>query len=102
MKRFWQSLSLLAMGAWASTALAVNPTTIGDLHIEPATLENLGFEWRIEGDDNRNARVEVHYRKTGDRQWQRGMDLFRLNGERVLSNVRFDVINPNMFAGSVL
>src|SRR5262245_47800661 len=69
---------------------------------EPPTLINLGFEWRIEGDDNRNARVEVHYRKTGDRVWQRGMDLFRLQGERVLSNVRFDVINPNMFAGSVL
>src|SRR3954469_20968725 len=102
MRRFWRSLSLLAIGAWAGGALASNPTVVGELFIEPATLINLGFEGRIEGDDNRNARVEVHYRKTGDRVWQRGMDLFRLQGERVLSNVRFDVINPNMFAGSVL
>src|SRR3954454_136381 len=102
MKRFWHCLSVIAMSACASSALASNPTIVGDLHVEPPTLENLGFEWRIEGDDNRNARVEVQYRKTGDRMWQRGMDLFRLNGERVLSNVRFDVINPNMFAGSVL
>src|SRR3954465_8943400 len=102
MKRFWHCLSVMAIGAWASSALAANPTVVGELHVEPPTLENLGFEWRIDGDDNRNARVEVQYRKTGDRMWQRGMDLFRLQGERVLSNVRFDVINPNMFAGSVL
>jgi hypothetical protein len=73
-----------------------------ELFVEPPTLINLHSRWRIEGDDNRNARVEVQYRRTGDREWQRGMDLFRLNGERVLSNVRFDVINPNMFTGSIL
>jgi hypothetical protein len=102
MHRFWHKCLILAIGTWAGSALAANPTVTGELFVEPPTLINLAFEWRIEGDDNRNARVEVQYRKTGDREWQRGMDLFRLNGERVLSNVRFDVINPNMFTGSIL
>lgn len=47
-------------------------------------------------------RVVVTYRKKGSRSWRQAMDLFRLQGERILSNVRFDVISPNMFAGSVL
>ena len=74
----------------------------GDFFIEPPTLTCLGFEWRIDGDDNRNASVTVQYRKKGTRPWNQGMNLFRLNGERVLSNVRFDVISPNMFIGSIL
>jgi hypothetical protein len=44
----------------------------------------------------------VSYRKKGQRAWKQAMDLFRTNNERVLSNVRFDVISPNMFTGSVL
>jgi len=33
--------------------------------VEPPTLTCLGFEWYIEGDDNRNATVEVWYREKG-------------------------------------
>ena len=39
--------------------------TPGEFTIEPPTLINLGFEWRIDGDANRNAKVEVSYRKVG-------------------------------------
>ena len=39
--------------------------TPGELVIEPPTLINLGFEWFIQGDANRNAAVEVSYRKKG-------------------------------------
>jgi hypothetical protein len=93
---------IVSVAAGSANAAVENKVKPGDLLVEPPTLINLGFEWRIEGDDNRNASVSVHYRKKGDTEWQRGMDLVRLNGERVLSNVRFDVISPNMFAGSVL
>jgi hypothetical protein len=53
--------------------------------IEPPTLINLGFEWFIEGDDNRNAVVEVSYRKQGDTGWSSALPLLRLHGERILT-----------------
>ena len=74
----------------------------GELFTEPPTLINLGFEWLIQGDDNRNASVAVSYREQGKEQWQDGLPLLRLNGERIYSESRVDVITPNMFAGSVL
>src|SRR4030095_16682134 len=49
-----------------------------------------------------NASVQVLYRKQGETAWKTGLPWLRLNAERVLSNVRFDVINPNMFAGSII
>ena len=74
----------------------------GELVVDHPTLINLGFEWRISGDDNHNASVQALYRKKGTTTWFASVPWLRLNGERVLSNVRFDVISPNMFAGSVL
>jgi hypothetical protein len=41
-------------------------------------LINLGFEWLIEGDANRNASVDVSYRKAGETAWKKGMPLLRL------------------------
>jgi len=40
---------------------ARNGTTSRDFVVEPATLICLGFEWVIEGDENRNATVTVSY-----------------------------------------
>jgi hypothetical protein len=76
--------------------------TPGELLIEPPTLINLGFEWFIEGDDNRNASVDVSYRKKGSADWSPGLPLLRLQGERIYAESRVDVIAPNMFAGSIL
>jgi hypothetical protein len=103
-KRIARALAAMLVVGAASGAHAApdNKVKPGNLFVEPPTLISLGFEWRIEGDDNRNASVRVLYRKKGDTEWKQGMDLLRLNGERVLSNVRFDVINPNMFAGSII
>jgi hypothetical protein len=82
---------------------AANGVKAGELVIDPPTLINLGFEWVIQGDDNRNARVEVSYRRKGETAWKRGMDLMRLQGERIFqSEGVFNVKTPNMFAGSVL
>jgi hypothetical protein len=80
----------------------VNDVTPGEFVIDPPTLINLGFEWLIQGDDNRNAAVAVSYRKQGASAWKQGMPLLRLQNERIYANVNIDVIAPNMFAGSVL
>jgi len=76
--------------------------TPGELLIEPPTLINLGFEWFIQGDTNRNASVQVSFRKTGTGEWKPALPLLRLQGERIYAESRVDVIAPNMFAGSVL
>ena len=70
--------------------------------IEPPTLINLGFEWFIDGDDNRNATVAVSYRKAGETRWLTALPLLRLHGERINNGAQLDVISPNMFAGSIL
>jgi hypothetical protein len=76
--------------------------TPGELLIEPPTLINLGFEWFIQGDANRNASVQVLFRKTGTSEWKPALPLLRLQGERIYAESRVDVIAPNMFAGSIL
>ena len=60
-----------------------NAVSTGELLIEPPTLINLGFEWFIEGDDNRNAAVEVAYRKQGETGWSAALPLLRLQRERI-------------------
>ena len=72
----------------------------GELVIEPPTLINLGFEWLIQGDDNRNAAVQVSYRQPGEAAWSPALPLLRLQRERVFVGPQFDVVVPNMFAGS--
>ena len=94
---------LFSVGDKAGAADSSNKVTPGEFVIDHPTLINLGFEWVIQGDDNRNARVEVTYRKRGESQWKVAMPLLRLQGERFYQNQGvFDVISPNMFAGSIL
>jgi hypothetical protein len=96
------SVFLLAL---SSATAAENGAKVkpGELIVDPPTLINLGFEWLIDGDDNHNAQVEVSYRKQGETQWRQGLPLLRLHGERIYQNQGvFDVIMPNMFAGSIL
>jgi hypothetical protein len=81
---------------------AGNRTISGEFIVDPPTLINLGFEWFIQGDDNRNASVAVAYRKQGAAQWNAALPLLRLQRERISANERMDVISPNMFAGSIL
>ena len=79
-----------------------NAVAAGELFVEPPTLINLGFEWLIEGDDNRNAAVEVSYRRQGETAWSPALPLLRLQRERISVGSQFDVVVPNMFAGSIL
>src|ERR1051325_1383326 len=90
----------LCLAAAAGQGVKTRP---GDLIIDPPTLINLGFEWPIEGDENRNATVDVAYRRAGETAWKPGLPLLRLQGERIFQTEGvFDVISPNMFAGSIL
>src|SRR5215510_5299842 len=92
----------VALHVAATAAHAANTTKPGEFVVEPATLINLGFEWFIEGDDNRNASVAVSYRKVGETRWLTALPLLRLQGERINNGLQLDVISPNMFAGSIL
>lgn len=83
----------------APTDLQVTP---GEFVVENPTLINLGFEWHIDGDANRNASVDVSYRKQGETAWQRALPLARLHGEQTFQRNVFNLITPNMFAGSIL
>ena len=84
------------------TKISPDAVVTGELVIEPPTLINLGFEWFIQGDANRNASVEVAFRKRGSESWRPALPLLRLQGERIYAESRIDLIAPNMFAGSVL
>ncbi|MCI0525815.1 MAG: hypothetical protein L0Y75_11175, partial [Acidobacteria bacterium] len=80
-----------------------NAVTSGEFIVEPPTLINLGFEWKIKGDDNRNATVTVQYRKAGDSQWREALPLLRIGDEKVWRAREFlEYWTPRMFAGSIL
>lgn len=79
-----------------------NAVSAAEFVIDPPTLINLGFEWFIQGDENRNASVAVSYRKKGEAAWKDALPLLRLKNERISQGEQLDVITPNMFAGSIL
>ena len=60
----WATPCLLAVLMPPFTS-AVDAASPGVFRFEPPTLLNLGFEWDIAGDDNRNAAVEVSFREKG-------------------------------------
>ncbi len=99
-KQFLLCLAFLMLG----TAQAQNNSTIsGEFTVEHPTLLNLGFEWSISGDENRNAKVEVQYRAVGERSWRDAMPLVRIGGERVFrTREHLDYTVPDGFAGSIL
>ena len=74
----------------------VNRVTAGEFLVDPPTLINLGFEWFMEGDDNRNATVEVRFRKAGDTAWRQGLPLLRLQREEIYNGAQ---LNNEGFTG---
>jgi hypothetical protein len=94
--------ALLASAPTAQNPPSDNRLVTGEFVIDPPTLINLGFEWFVDGDENRNAEVTVSYRKQGDGSWKQGLPLLRLHGERIVQGRQMDVVVPNMFAGSIL
>jgi len=111
----WLAAALGVMALMlGAPALAKDAVTAGALHIERPTLVSLGFDWRITGDDNRNAAVAVAYRKKGESAWRTGLPLMRAQNEQVGlapgpggpdSEGRYPLFKysvGNMFAGSLL
>jgi hypothetical protein len=101
--------ALILLALLPVVAFSQNNTIPGEFIVDPPTLVSLGFAWNISGDDNRNARVEVTYRKKGDREWRQALPMLRLDGERVSGGAPRDgarafytFVAPNMFAGSIL
>src|SRR5712671_819235 len=61
-----------------------NRVTPGQFVVEPPTLINLGFEWYVGGDANRNATATVSYRRkesSNTGQWKQGLSLLRIHNE---------------------
>lgn len=94
----------------AMAAPAADRITPQDLWVEPPTLQSIGLEWRMRGDDNRNATVETAFREVGSTAWRPALPLVRSKGERVGNLVppRADFhpdpnnyTSPDMFAGSI-
>jgi hypothetical protein len=88
---------------FAGHGRAADSVRAGKLIVEPPTLINLGFEWEITGDANRNATVDVRYREVGAGSWKPALPLLRIGGERVFrarENLEYTV--PDRFAGSIL
>ena len=60
-----------------------NAAVTGEFTVERPTLMSAGFDWNIQGDDNRTATVEVTYRKAGTQAWKQALPLLRLQHEQV-------------------
>lgn len=91
-------LFLATMGADAD-----NSTLAGRFVVEHPTLVNLGFEWEIRGDANRNATVAVQFRAVGESGWRQALPLVRIGGENVYRRrENLDYTVPDGFAGSIL
>jgi hypothetical protein len=101
----WLVLMLIASGGVSSTyslgqtGKSAAAATAGAVIVEPPTLICLGFEWEITGDDNRNATVDVVFRKAGDGSWRDALPLLRMGGEKIF---RAPYTVPDRFAGSIL
>src|ERR1035437_10274563 len=96
-------LALAASLACVSVSHAGNDAQpLGDPVVEPATLKCLGAYWVIKGDDNRNAHVDVSYRKVGTQDWKPGPPLFRV--EKGASKDRAIKLDKDdwLFAGSII
>ncbi|MBK9168867.1 MAG: hypothetical protein IPM24_15545 [Bryobacterales bacterium] len=97
-------MRIAALFLFATALLhAQDATTPGRFHVGHPTLLNLGFEWAIEGDANRNATVEVRFRKAGTTAWRQALPLLRIGGERMYrENYNMSYTVPHGFAGSIL
>jgi hypothetical protein len=89
--------------AISKMTFAQNQVKPGAFIVEPPTLINLGFEWHITGDSNRNATVQVAYRATNTDKWKKAHPLLRMGDERVIRKTEFlEYTVPHLFAGSIL
>ncbi len=88
MKRLlWIAPCLLVLAGPAIAAVAANNTTVSSPPSLYPTLQCIGVQQTYVGDDNGNASAYVQWRRTGDTQWTRGVDLVRVSGARFAGSV---------------
>ena len=101
------AIALLQMGLFPKADAQPDPlirdqTKTDEFIVEPPTLVCAGFEWKIYGDNNRNARVAVSFRKKGSLDWHEGHPLLRIGGEKIYGHgQRWVYTTEDMFAGSI-
>ena len=61
-----------------STNFAQDWTIPGKIATPYPTLRNLAIEWYIQGDENQNGFVKMHFREKGKNDWEQGMPLRRV------------------------
>jgi len=101
LKHFFISiLFTISVSGGASQLVAQDHTIVKNFIIEPPTLIALGFEWYIEGDNNRNATVEVAYREKGTSTWKTFIPFLRIGNEQC-GTPEWNYTTENMLAGSI-
>ncbi len=97
------TLLLAAAFQVQSSTQVPNATQAGRFHVEHPTLLNVGFEWAITGDANRNASVTVQFRAVGESAWRNALPLVRIGGENIYRRrENLDYTVPDGFAGCIL
>ena len=100
----WIPVQVLTATLFVACPMAAQDATeAGRFVVEHPTFHNLGFEWSIHGDANRNAAVAVDFRRVGDSEWRPALPLLRVGGEHVYRRrENLDYTVPDGFAGSIL
>jgi len=74
-------------------------STPGSIPEDETSLHCIGLRWFVKGDANRNASVEVAYRRAGQDKWLPAMALFRVESEAMED--RQPPVGEALFAGSI-
>lgn len=74
-----------------------NATIPGVVSSPYPTLHNLAVEWLIDGDENKDCSVSVHYRKLGQENWKEAMPLVRVAAGGPIRTFAW----PNKLSGSI-
>ncbi|MCE5215571.1 right-handed parallel beta-helix repeat-containing protein [bacterium] len=102
----WFVLGLVLLGCAGCSSAEDASIPLGEPVLEAPTLHCLGAYWVIRGDENRNARVELRFRKAGSADWRLGLPLFRVEKEALRGSrggTAFAVPSDAwLFAGSAL
>jgi hypothetical protein len=91
-------LAMVTLSSLAASGASSNKAVPDRLIVEEPTFCCLGVEWFIKGDDNRNAIVEFHYRKAGDKTWREAMPLWQVDSTGWIRKVP---AGQELFAGSI-
>ena len=82
---------------------AENSTLAGRFVVEHPTLLNLGFEWEIRGDADRECDGRGGIPTVAESDWRQALPLVRIGGENVYRRrENLDYTVPDGFAGSIL